>query len=231
MKIRPFFIFLFSTSILASCVTIYFDQPQPVDAKDLRKTPRAVRGTWIMGTDTATIAKRTFYWVEWYTDTVTSAEIESEAELEIRDGFIYDRSEKNPTGYRCEPLGEDWLVYMPERINYGLADSALLRKVTDNFYTFNLTKDGKWWEVFLVERTGDNALSIWYPGRTDVCLMEAIGAGEEEYLEEDGDPNTAFTNDFQKYWSVALTREKLLECYDLGAFGELVLELKSAWKQ
>jgi hypothetical protein len=223
--IRPLNVLTLIFLTLSSCVTIYFDQPQPADAKDLSRTPRSIRGTWIIDFDTVVISKHTFYWADWMTDTITAEEVDSNPDIEIRDGYIYDLTEEPPVGYTCTPLDAAWLIYLPERISHELGDSALLRKVNRDYFAFNRTGDGEWWEVFLVERNGRGVLSIWYPAKKDVCLMEAVGAGAEQYLPEDEDPGTAFTNDFHRYWSVELTRKKLLECFDLGAFGELVLKL------
>lgn len=47
-------------TILFSCTYPYFNQPQPVDAKNLKKVPRELWGAWINEKDSIIIDKYSF---------------------------------------------------------------------------------------------------------------------------------------------------------------------------
>lgn len=160
--------------ILASCTVVYFDQPQPVDARNLKKVPKAIQGKWIKTTetDTSTIefGKTTYRFSEVNHESVALSHVESWKKYKMKDGLIYNMFEDSTRGFPYRQSGDT--VYFREHFEnvITLSDSALLRKGKGSYLLNVRTALG--WEVFLIRRSDDGSLLADYLLAEDLFNLE-----------------------------------------------------------
>lgn len=98
--------------LFSSCLTFYFSQPLPVDAKVCSRMPRALRGNWEGKEGTLRIDKK-----RWVSSTVDSNErLSMRTEFELSDSLVLKRYKKyyffnvlNTNGF--------WNVYVGQKRN------------------------------------------------------------------------------------------------------------------
>jgi len=156
--------------IASSCTVIYFDQPQPVDARNLRKVPKALRGMWVKvsESDSSIIqidkTKYSFREVSYYRMPLSS--IESSAKYKLLDGKVFNFEEDAHRGYPYQ-LSNDTVFF--SEFSEGiitLSDSALLRK-GKGCYLLNL-KNELGWEIYMLRRGTGGKIYMDYPIKSDL---------------------------------------------------------------
>ncbi|MCP4120366.1 MAG: hypothetical protein GY751_01285 [Bacteroidetes bacterium] len=229
MKYKYLTVCLILSLLITSCVSIYFNQPQPVETKNLKKAPKSIRGVWLDELDTTVIDKKTYYHVEWYLDTISKTTVDTTTSLEIRNNMIYDIEDDPLTGYAFTDYGDRIIIKVPDRMEFTLSDSSILRMVSRSYYSFNARKDMIWWEVFLVQKMEDGSINIRYPSSNELSILESMDAGEEKETQNSED--TFLSSEFQKFWEADLTRQLMIEFIELGGFSDTVLVLDKGMKQ
>lgn len=217
---------LSTTLLTVSCVSIYFNKPQPIDSKNIKKFPKNMRGTWVSDGDTVTVRKKTFRKVEWAYESISRAEIDSNESLIIKNNQLFDLESDSSKGYYYKVHDDSFLVYIPQIIEYKLDEKVLFRRVPEKYYTLNVNVDSIWWDVFLIERLGNGTVVVRYPQKKELDILETILGNEDleivitHYVEDE-----FTTSEFQKFWNVGLTSKQLLEFVDKGGFSDTTLVL------
>ncbi len=154
--------------IAASCTVIYFDQPQPVDARNLRNVPRLLRGQWTKTSEsdssTILISKKGYSFREVSHYKMPLRNIESSVKYKLLDGKIYNLEEERGFPYRVKNDTVWFSEYSEETII--LSDSALLRKGKD-CYLLNLKKE-LGWEIFIIRKGTGGKFYMDYPLASDL---------------------------------------------------------------
>jgi hypothetical protein len=149
--------------ILCSCSNALFDQPQPVNAKNLKKIPKELHGMWINGSDTIIIDKSSYMHIEVYEDHITKAEIDTSKDFKIvKDELYFTNDDANIKDFNYI-LKNDTFFYTTSYIGtlFSLSDSLLLRK-TKETYIGNVKK-GNWWELYLIQKEKNGEIKIYFP--------------------------------------------------------------------
>ncbi|WP_242156305.1 hypothetical protein [Aestuariivivens sediminis] len=229
MTSRNTFILIVGSLLLSmmSCTSVSFNQPQPVDSKNLKRIPKKLRGTWVQKMDTIIIGKRFYQKTDWHIDTISRAEIEADTSLEIRGQRIYVNHEDALKGFEFTVLQDSLIVKVPDRFEFTLGDSAQLRRISKRYAIINLKKDSIWWDVHLVEYKNNGGIIVRHPKKEELHLLESLlNRTDIDLIMAKKDTNNKNTAESHKYWDVGLTSRQLMDFINQGGFSgtSLVLE-------
>ena len=163
--------FILLLTIVCSCSNAYFDQPQPVNARNLKKIPKELRGIWTGKNgsqicDSIIIDKTSYRHIEHYDDIIPKTQMDTSREyLIIKDKIHYKDKDQDDT-YKngFDYIFKNDTFFMKGRyiINYFcLSDSVILRKAKET-YVCNIKK-GNWWELYLIQKMKNGEIKISYP--------------------------------------------------------------------
>jgi len=209
---------------LASCVSIYFNNPQPTDARNIKNFPRKIRGTWIEDGDTTTIRKRTFRKVEWAVESISKAEFDTTQSLVVKGDKIFDLESDSVQGYYYELREDSFFVKIPQITRYELGEGVLFRRVSKRYFTLSINTDSIWWNVYLIEILPDESILVKYPIKSELSILETMLENEElEIKITPYEEDKLTTSEFQKFWNVGLTSKQMLEYISRGGFSDSIL--------
>lgn len=112
MKKSLYFSFMVLVTFLCSCVTFYFEKPLPIDAKQCKSMPRALRGKWTGKEGMLTIDKTK--WVSQSTDSLGATT--SKVEFELSDSLIMKKY-KHYYFFNTLNTNSYWNVYVGYKID------------------------------------------------------------------------------------------------------------------
>lgn len=150
-------------TVFFSCTYPYFNQPQPVATKNLKKVPRELWGAWIYEKDSIIIDKYSFTHV---VNSFDQSEI-SKSEMELSDDYQFVNGKIFYVGgvmsyhAACDyVLKNDTFNLTGRTVNqFNLSDSVLLRK-TGKLYVFNIQR-GNWWEILVLGKEKNGEITIY----------------------------------------------------------------------
>jgi hypothetical protein len=164
-----FLLFIFT---LVSCTSVYFDQPQPVDSKNLKGIPKEIQGKWDHGSYKAGIIidGSACHFINYEERVFPKSEIGTSGEYKIINDRIFSVESNYNTGFPYEMLNDT--IYFTERTEeiIELSDSALLRPAK-NCYVFNFRK-GDWWEICIIQKARNGEISIYYPSEDKLLKIK-----------------------------------------------------------
>ncbi|WP_157515072.1 hypothetical protein [Gaetbulibacter saemankumensis] len=225
MTSRYHFFLLFGCLFFSviSCTSVYFNQPQPIDSKNLNRIPKKFRGTWVQKNDTIIIGKRFYQKTGWYFNTISKVEIDTNKSLQIRGQRIYDLEEPSSKGFEFTAVNDSLIIRHAERFKFTLGDSAQLRSVSKKYSIINLKKDSIWWDVFLIERKDNGEIIVKNTKKDELKILEALlNTNEIEIAAKD----KKTTLESRKNWNVGLTSKQMIKFINMGGFSETTLVLK-----
>jgi hypothetical protein len=169
-----------SLFVFISCGTVYFDQPQPVNAKNLKSIPREIQGTWktrnkypdavTINEEAIKIDKKSFkkYSTVYYS--IAQSEINNSMTYKLYDGKIFLSVNGKSHSYPYI-LANDSIRYSSCEVEmqYELSDSVLLRRAK-GCYVVNL-KYRNWWEVVFIQKSEGGDILIIYPVGEDLLKI------------------------------------------------------------
>lgn len=79
--------------LFGGCTKVYFDQPQPKNAKALNVVPKELRGKWVLDEDTTYITEKGRLDITVYTDSLKKTEVTKEAAY-LSDSLILKKAGK-----------------------------------------------------------------------------------------------------------------------------------------
>jgi hypothetical protein len=171
---------MLSLSVLVSCGTVYFDNPQPVNSKNLRSIPKEIQGTWktrnrypdavTFNEDAISIDKHSFrkYSTVYYT--IARTEIDNSPIYKLNEGKIFITRNGKSHSYPYI-LVNDSIHYSNREVEmrYELSETVLLRKAK-GCYVVNL-KYKEWWEVVFIQKSEEGDILIIYPVGEDLLKI------------------------------------------------------------
>lgn len=213
----------------SSCVSIYFNQPQPTDSKDLEKIPRNLRGIWVQNKDTVFVGKNVFRQIEWESNAMSKQEIDSNGSIVIRESKIYDIENDSLTGYNFVERNDSVFIDIPGEFRFQLGEYAKLRVCTNKYYLVNIRKDSIWWDTYLVEKQ-KNKILVRYPNSMDIKILESTlnMSNIEQQIPEDEEAMSSLV--LQDYWCVGMKSKELFRFINAGGFSDTVLVLDKKYR-
>jgi len=232
IKLRNIPVLIYTILVLCtfSCVSVYFDQPQPVDAKNMKKFPKKLRGTWVQDDDTTLVGKTIFRKVEWNSKLLSRTEIDTNDALVIRGDKIYNLDEDSTKGFNFVIQNDSILINVSQVIEYKLGNAALLRSVSKDYYILNVRKDSIWWNVFLIEKKSDGTILAMYPKKGELSILKTIFENDDLEIKIPYVEDKLTTSEFQKFWKVELTSKQIIEFRNKGGFTDTSLVLEPKYK-
>ncbi len=175
MKKYLYFTLMAIVIAMSSCITFYFEKPLPIDAKQCKSMPRALRGKWTGSEGSLTIDKTK--WVSQSTDSlgVTTTKVE----FELSDSLILKKY-KQYFFFNTLNTNSYWNVYVGYKI--------------DNFYIIKrLAKDDS---LSLQTNLGILPDSV---SQSDLFYRTPINKKQlVKYIEQGGFTDTLFLFDVKK---------------------------------
>jgi hypothetical protein len=158
-------IILISLVISSSCSTVFFDNPQPADARNMNHVPKAIQGRWKKSgknyEETFVIDRNSYHKIAVEKRGIPKSGIEGSKSYRIASGKIYLADQDFQTGYPFEILHDTIFFTQRSEEEVVLSDSALLRPAK-NCYILNLKRD-KWWEIVFIQKMKNGEIRISYP--------------------------------------------------------------------
>jgi len=159
--------------IAASCTVIYFDQPQPVDARNLKKVPKALRGQWTKTSESDSslirIDKTVYFFSQVSHYKLPLSSIQSSVKYRLLENKIYNLEEDTTRGFPFR-LTNDTVFFSENSDNIIiLSDSAVLRK-GKNCYLLNL-KTALGWEIYMFRKGTGGKLYVDYLLKNDLFKL------------------------------------------------------------
>jgi hypothetical protein len=164
------FSFALLTIIFFSCTYPYFNQPQPVDSKNLKNIPKELQGIWTITKDTIKdtiiITKNSYRQITNPDDTDNEMKI-SKSDMETSNDFKLVNNKLIYVGgvlyYNSvwDYVFENDTFNLTGRLvnQFNLSDSVLLRK-TKNLYVCNIQR-GNWWEILVMRKEKKGEIKIY----------------------------------------------------------------------
>lgn len=212
-KLNLLLIIIFS-GFYTSCDNLYFNVPQPIDAKNSYEFPKEYRGKWIEEEDTIIIGKNYFIYKDYkQTHSIALNDLDTATYL-LKHSKIYIKEK-----YSEIPLSEgypyaiknDTIHFKASEIySFPLSKHNFLRKVNNN-YIVNSTDKNNWWYLYLIQPKNDSMLYISILNEKD---LELISNHQVIYKSS----NTIFLN---ASWTV----KDMDEFIKKGGFTSEILEL------
>ena len=166
------FLFLLPLAINISCSTVFFDNPQPTDSKNLNHVPKTIQGKWKKISknheEILTIDNKSYHKIVVERHSIPNSKIDASKKYRLSEGKIYITDQEPATGYDYELLNDT--IYFSERDTEEivLSDSVLLRSAK-NGYVLNL-KRLNWWEIVLIQKSKNGEIRISYPVPEDLMM-------------------------------------------------------------
>jgi hypothetical protein len=162
--------------VTMSCNSVFFDNPQPSNSKNLKHVPKEIQGTWRNISkdyeESIIIDRTSFHKTTIKNNHLAKARIEASEKYKIAEGKIFLASDNFKTGYPYKLLNDT--VYFTERNEeqaFVLSDSVLLRSAK-NCYVVNL-KNRNWWELVFIQKIKNGEIKISYPLGEDLLELRS----------------------------------------------------------
>jgi len=161
-------------ALTVSCSTVFFDNPQPADSRNMKSVPKQIQGTWKNISkdyeESITIDKTSYTKVTRENNRVPKARAETSKKYKIEDGKIFLTDEDIKTGYPYELRNDTIYFWQRNEELIVISDSVLLRQAKD-CWVLNLKKKN-WWEVIFIQKMKDGEILISYPVPDSFMLMK-----------------------------------------------------------
>jgi hypothetical protein len=169
-------IFMLLIVIISSCSTVFFDSPQPTDARNLNHIPKAIQGRWKKSEknheETLTIDKNSYRKIAVEKHGIPGSGKDESKSYRLAEGKIYLADQDFQVGYPYELLRDTLFFSERTEEELVLSDSVLLRSAK-NCYILNL-KRGNWWEIVFIQKMKNGEIHISYPVSEDLRNMDPL---------------------------------------------------------
>lgn len=192
---------------------IYFQEPQPADAKNIAHFPSKMRGVWRVDEATVKITKDRFQYIYTELDTLTLAEIDTSDAYLISGQTLYIFDELEDGYARIVARQDGYLVYEGKAlVEFWINERNPLRRVGEQ-YLFSSSKNVYWWELYLLAVAENGDIVIKRLCANDLPLID-----EKELIKKE-----KYTNSY--YYAVKWTRKELEALLEKGFFSDTVFVL------
>lgn len=196
-----------------------FNQPQPVDGKQLYKFPKVFHGTWAHNSDTIIVDAMRFTNIEHRLEQVSVAKADTSPMYRLSNGRLYiiknDTEEKVWGGYKYN-IADSMITYRRrETYDISLGYSAFIKRV-GAYWVLNNKRDNGWWDVILLEASKDGHLLARTLAKEDIPKMKGV--------------KEVFTRKYEHYLEAAITTEQMEGFIQRGCFSDTLYNLNASDK-
>ena len=200
---------------LTSCISVYFEVPQPKGIKNLDQFPEIIRGQYLLEDDTIFINADTYQYPDESEKKIYIAEVENVPEIYIKEDIIYDEQFMPGIGMKFNIINDTITYSNKLKLTEGLSDSVILKSYQDKYFLSRKVHDKEYWELVIIIRQGNGDL-----------LLSLVDVDEEEI------PELSTITDFNKIgeskYLLNPSKKKLLKLIEQGLFdeGDLVIKIR-----
>ena len=200
---------------LTSCISVYFEVPQPKGIKNLDQFPEIIRGQYLLEDDTIFINADTYQYPDESEKKISIAEVENVPEIYIKEDIIYDEQFMPGIGMKFNIINDTITYSNKLKLTEGLSDSVILKSYQDKYFLSRKVHDKEYWELVIIIRQGNGDL-----------LLSLVDVDEEEI------PELSTITDFNKIgeskYLLNPSKKKLLKLIEQGLFdeGDLVIKIR-----
>lgn len=200
---------------LTSCVSVYFEAPQPKGVKTLDQFPEIIRGKYLVEDDTIIIRTDSYQYPDESEKKISLNEVENSPIIYIKEDRIYDEQFMPGIGVKYN-ITNDTITYSYHlKLTEGLSDSVKLKSYKGKYFISRKVKDEEYWELVMLipEENGDLKLSLVDIEEEDIAELSIITdfdkIGELKYL-------------------INPSKKKLLKLLERGLFdeGDLLIKIR-----
>lgn len=204
-------------SLLTSCTTIYFEEPQPKGGKNLKSIPEKFHGEYRLSEEQDLYVNEFNYVVKSFeSKKISIEEIHSNENIKITDSLVFDNDLKMGIGLPYKRINDSIFYNLLTIDTIFLSDSVILRKLKRN-YVLNQTDSSGYWNVMLIEKDKSGDLLISSVGLFDDSEREESMLKPEVDLEYFFDV-TKFKKIGDKKYLIAPTKREFKKLMKKGFF-------------
>jgi len=199
---------------LTSCISIYFEVPQPKGIKKLDQFPEIIRGQYLLEDDTIFINADSYQYPDESEKKISIAEVENVPEIYIKEDIIYDEQFMPGIGMKFNIINDTITYSNKLKLTEGLSDSVILKSYQDKYFLSRKVHDKEYWELVIIIRQENGDL-----------LLSLVEVDEEEISE------LSIVTDFNKIgeskYLLNPSKKKLLKLIEQGLFdeGDLIIKI------
>ena len=198
-----------------SCISVYFEVPQPKGIKKLDQFPEIIRGQYLLEDDTIFINADSYQYPDESEKKISIAEVENVPEIYIKEDIIYDEQFMPGIGMKFNIINDTITYSNKLKLTEGLSDSVILKSYQDKYFLSRKVYDKEYWELIIIIRQENGDL-----------LLSLVDVDEEEI------PELSTITDFNKIgeseYLLNPSKKKLLKLIEQGLFdeGDLVIKIR-----
>lgn len=198
-----------------SCISVYFEVPQPKGIKNLDQFPEIIRGQYLLEDDTIFINADTYQYPDESEKKIPIAEVENVPEIYIKEDIIYDEQFMPGIGMKFNIINDTITYSNKLKLTEGLSDSVILKSYQDKYFLSRKVHDKEYWELVIIIRQENGDL-----------LLSLVDVDEEEI------PELSTITDFNKIgeseYLLNPSKKKLIKLIEQGLFdeGDLIIKIR-----
>lgn len=198
-----------------SCISVYFEVPQPKGIKNLDQFPEIIRGQYLLEDDTIFINADTYQYPDESEKKIPIAEVENVPEIYIKEDIIYDEQFMPGIGMKFNIINDTITYSNKLKLTEGLSDSVILKSYQDKYFLSRKVHDKEYWELVIIIRQENGDL-----------LLSLVDVDEEEI------PALSIVTDFNKIgeseYLLNPSKKKLIKLIEQGLFdeGDLIIKIR-----
>ncbi len=208
-------ILLYALIFLTSCISVYFEVPQPKGIKILDQFPEIIRGQYLIEDDTIFINADSYQYPDESEKRISITEVDNVPEIYIKDDIIYDEQFMPGIGMKYNIINDTVTYSYKLKLTEGLSDSVILKSYQDKYFLSRKVPDKEYWELIILIRQGNGDL-----------LVSLVDVEEEEI------PALSIVTDFNKIgeskYLLNPSKKKLIKLIEQGLFdeGDLLIKIR-----
>jgi len=225
MKYTINLILLIILILPSGCLTIYFEQPQPIGETNLESFPEAMLGSYLIEGDTLYILEKEFQYPEVYQGKFPLSQLDSMHNIHLEGNLLFNSELSYQDGIPYTVENDTLSYYLKIYISEHLSDSLLLRK-EGSYLVLNEKADGlDAWNISLITIEDNGNLRVFATGDFTTEGEDMDPKSVKDGKLEDFYPITEFRKMSEYEYSVNPTRKEFQTLIDRNFFRQK-LELK-----
>ena len=179
---------LYVLVFLTSCISVYFEVPQPKGIKSLDQFPVTIRGQYLIEDDTIIIKTDLYQYPDESEKKITVNEIENSPEIYIKEDIIFDEKFMPGIGVKYNIISDTITYSYKLKLTEVLSDSVKLKSYKGKFFLSRKVSNNEYWELILLIRqdNGNLLISLVDVDKEEISELSIITdfnkIGESEYL-------------------------------------------------
>ena len=159
-------IIIIYASLLTSCFSVEFKNPQPKEVQDLLEIPAEFQGVYLVANDTVFIKKRTIIYPDEVFNKAKHVDALDSLGIKIEKDLLYDPEIDSTVGIKYLIDSDTVKYYFKINSRCNLSDTVKLRRLHDYYF---LSIQEFWWDVIAIkpEKNGDLNIKLIHNYKMD----------------------------------------------------------------